>query len=203
MAEYNPGVIIQARLKSNRFPNKVLCPLLGKPVIRWVIEACERTKLPIIIAIPHSLSNQGIVSYLEEYCDRVNKHYSIYQGPEEDLVSRFRNANESMKFNPIIRVCADSPFVAAEDIKIALEIYNKRKYFTQLNHVQVFGVDELEWVDQHDPFIASREHVVQAMHHTIDYPEDITRIQNEWKDGSPTMDGRKRLWGMLNDKKES
>ncbi len=37
--------IIPARLKSTRFPKKMLAPLLGKPLIQWAWEAAVRTKL--------------------------------------------------------------------------------------------------------------------------------------------------------------
>lgn len=36
--------VIPARLKSSRFPKKVLCDLLGKPLLVWVYEAAKRVK---------------------------------------------------------------------------------------------------------------------------------------------------------------
>ncbi len=37
--------VIPARLKSTRFPKKMLAPILGKPLIQWAWEAAERTGL--------------------------------------------------------------------------------------------------------------------------------------------------------------
>jgi len=98
-----------------------------------------------------------------------------------------------MKFDPIIRICGDSPFVSTEDIALALDVYNKRKYLTMVNHVQVFGQDELTYADLNDPFIGSREHVVRSLLHTVDYPEDIDRFYQEIKDKGPTLTRRLKL----------
>lgn len=190
-----PGIILQARLTSKRFPNKVLCPLLGKPIIQWCIEAIEKTKLPYIIAIPNTMPNRGLVSWLELfYKDREHKA-TVYEGLEEDLTTRFRDAAIPMNFDPIIRVCGDSPFVDPQDILDVLELYNKRGFKQQINYVQCFGLDELEYAFKNNPFIASREHVVQYMDHTVDFPADIKRLTDDWNNNeSPTMKGRKRLW---------
>ncbi|MBY0353055.1 3-deoxy-manno-octulosonate cytidylyltransferase [Candidatus Babeliales bacterium] len=37
--------VIPARLASTRFPNKVIAPLLGKPLLQWVWEATQQVKL--------------------------------------------------------------------------------------------------------------------------------------------------------------
>lgn len=37
--------VIPARLASTRFPNKVIAPLLGKPLLQWVWEATQKVKL--------------------------------------------------------------------------------------------------------------------------------------------------------------
>jgi len=191
------GIILQARLTGKRFPNKVLCPLLGKPVIQWCIEACEKTGLQFIIAMPDNKTNQGLASWIKQYCLANNKVITVYEGSEEDLISRFLGAAQAMKFDPIIRVCGDSPFVDPKDILKTLELYKERGFKQQINYVQCFGMDELEYADKHDPFIASREHVVMSMDHTIDFPEDIKRLTDEWNENiSPTMRLRKYLWSL-------
>ena len=189
------GIILQARLTGRRFPNKVLCPILGKPVIQWCIQACEKTKLPFIIAMPDTKPNQGLAEWIRQYCIANNKTITVYEGSEEDLISRFLGAAKAMAFDPIIRVCGDSPFVDPKVILKTLELYKDRGFKLQINYVQCFGMDELEYADKNDPFIASREHVVMSMDHTVDFPEDIERLEKDWNlNISPTMQGRKRLW---------
>lgn len=191
------GIILQARLTSKRFPNKMLCTLMGKPVIQWCIESIEKCNLPYCIAIPNTMPNQGLAEWVKQYCLATDKNITMYEGHEEDLTLRFFNAANTIGFDPIIRICGDSPFFAPEDVKLALELYNKRKYKTQINHVQVFGLDELKFGNKNNPFITSREHVVQYMDHTVDFPEDIKRLTDDYlNEESPTMIGRKKLWNI-------
>jgi len=188
------GIILQARLTSKRFPNKVLFPFHGKALIDWTIESCMRSGLPICVAIPDTKSNAGLVSYLELKYKDSKPPITVYGGWEEDVLARFIECNKHMKFDPIIRICADSPFIEVEDIKLAMELYMKRRYFTRVNHVQIFSQKELEYANEHDPFIGSREHVVRFMEHTVDWPQDIDRFYTELKDKSPTMSKRMELW---------
>lgn len=44
------AIIVPCRWASTRFPGKAVAPILGKPAIRWVIEACEATGLPVYLA---------------------------------------------------------------------------------------------------------------------------------------------------------
>ncbi len=48
------AVVIPARMASTRFPGKPLVDLGGKPMVRWVYEACVRAGLEarIIVATP-------------------------------------------------------------------------------------------------------------------------------------------------------
>lgn len=192
------GIIIQARLTSERFPNKILGNLRGKLVIEWVIEACVESKLPIVIAIPINKTNDGLEFFLNYLFEKRGWRaiITIYRGQEEDCLSRFIFANAGNDFDPIIRVCGDSPYLTAEDLKIALDLYNKRKYYTRVNHVEVFGEDELEYADEHDPHIESRQHVLGRFGmDTVDYPEDLDRFnKNMSEDKDPTLLGRLRLW---------
>lgn len=43
-------IVIPARIGSTRFPKKVLFPILGKPLIRWVVEGCLESDLPVSVA---------------------------------------------------------------------------------------------------------------------------------------------------------
>jgi spore coat polysaccharide biosynthesis protein SpsF len=187
------GIIIQARLTSTRFPNKMLCPLLGKPVLQWTIEAVKKTGLPFCIAIPDEKTNWGLAEWLLMY----DKTIKVYAGHPNDLIDRFKKVLNIEDFDPIIRVCGDNPFIAPEDITLALELFNKRKYYTRVNHAEVFSKLELDYASLNDPFVGRREHCQLLNYHTVDYPEDIDRLEDEWYGEdkvSPTMEGRKRLW---------
>jgi len=179
------GIILQARLTSERFPNKLLCPLYGKPVIQWAIEACQESGLPMVIAIPDKRTDWGLAEWLKLYDDSI----PILCGHPEDLVTRFQQVNKTMKFDPIIRVCGDSPFIKASDFKDVLYQFNKYKCFQRVNLLECFSAAELQYVADNDPFIDRREHCVNMLNQTVDKPEDIDRLENEWlinRDNTPS-----------------
>ena len=193
-----PGIILQARLTSKRFPNKVLCNLLGKTVLQWCIEACEKSKIPFIIAIPSTTTNEALESWLTNYGLLHHKNFKIFRGHEEDLTIRFSDCAEYYKIDPIIRLCGDSPFVDPQDITNVLKIYKERGFYQRINHVECFGRDELEYARINNPFMRSREHVCVYMAQTVDFPEDIKRLTEDWEEnGSPTMLAKKKFWKQL------
>ena len=184
------GIIIQARLTSKRFPNKALCKFHGNTIIEWVVDNCIKTGIPICVAIPDTKPNQPLANFLDTTYAHRPQLITVYKGREQDVLDRYIGANLHMKFDPIIRICGDSPFVSTEDIALALQLYNQRKYLTMVNHVQVFGQDELTYADLNDPFIGSREHVMRSLLHTVDYPEDIDRFYDELIDKDSPLNKR-------------
>lgn len=181
----NPGIILQARLTSKRFPNKMLCPLYGKPVIQWTVEACLKSGLPFVVAIPDKKTDWGLAEWFRLYDPTI----AVLCGGPEDLVQRFKQVNEVTQFDPIIRVCGDSPFIKNSDFKDVLYQYNKYKCYQRVNLLEIFSVDELEYVNKNDPFIARREDCVRMLNQTIDYPEDIDRLETEWLLNNQSMGG--------------
>lgn len=199
MGEIKPIIFLQARLTSTRFPNKVIAFLQEKTIIDWCIEACRNSGYPIVVTIPSTRKNDGIESYLQtKYASDKRDIMLFRHWEDQDVLKRFVKASQSFPdFNIIIRICADSPLLNPEDITIALELYKKRGYFTMVNHVQVFSVEELVYADRVDTIMDSREDVVRTMHATVDYPEDIERIEEELMlDESPTMNNRKKSLGI-------
>ena len=193
-----PEIILQARLTSKRFPNKVLCNLLGKTVLEWCIEACEKSKIPFVIAIPSTTTNQGLESWIKNYGLLHKKDIRVFTGNEEDLTIRYYDCANHYNIDPIIRLCGDSPFVNPQDMIDVLELYKKRGFYQRINHVECFSFLEIEYAKNNNPFIASREHVCKYMAQTVDYPEDIKRLTEDWnEEGSPTMTAKKKFWKQL------
>jgi len=187
----NPGIIMQARLTSSRFPNKNLCKVKGMPVIDWVIEACLKTKYDIVIAIPDTKTNDALEVYLELKWTGINRHrlLMIYRGHEEDVLNRYMNANIYVSFDPIIRVCSDAIYLNPDDIELALKLWYSRKYYTRINAVEVFGADEMEYAHKNCHDIKVREDVLGTWGaDTVDYPSDIDRFNFDSDD--PTIRGR-------------
>lgn len=169
------GIILQARLNSKRFPNKMLCPLGSKPVIQWTIEAVKKSGFPFVIAIPDKTTDKGLAEWIRLYDPKIE----IFLGHPEDLILRFKQVLKFVDFDPIIRICGDNPFFNPTDILIANTLFKQRKRYTRINNVEIFSKKELDYVDKNDPFIVRREDCVNMLNQTVDYPEDIKRLENE------------------------
>lgn len=166
------GVIVQARLTGTRFPNKVLANLNGKPVILWVLERIKLCNLPIVVAIPASKTNDYLEIFLKE------KGYNVFRGPENDVLARFYLCAKKYKFDIIIRVCGENPLIEPLDVLTHLDDFITENRFIYGNHVWVFNFKMLEWAWKNCPEAATREDVVRAFFNTVDYPEDIERLEN-------------------------
>ncbi len=61
--------IIPARLKSSRFPKKILAPIAGKPLVQWVWEAANKTNLfnNVLFAIDSQETASTILQFGGKY----------------------------------------------------------------------------------------------------------------------------------------
>ena len=166
------GVIVQARLSSNRFPRKVLAKLENKEVLLWTLEACRKMDLPVIVAIPKGEINDE----LETWC--IEKGYEVYRGKEYDVLDRFYQAAKLHKLDIIIRVCGENPMLETRDIQDNLNKFLSEKRFVYGNGSWVFNFAMLEYAWKNITDAETREHVVRAFMNTIDYHEDLVRIES-------------------------
>ena len=76
----NVGIIIQARLGSERLPNKVMMPLpTGDLVIDKIIREAKETELPIVVTTP----DECLVDYI-----KMNWVTEVYHYAEDRNVLR-------------------------------------------------------------------------------------------------------------------
>lgn len=101
--------IVQARLTSNRLPNKVLLELGDSKlsILEHVYLRLNETKHidQIVFAIPDSLKNVPLMEFLKIH------DIPFFCGDEDDVLGRFYQC--ALKYNPeiIIRATCDNPFV--------------------------------------------------------------------------------------------
>lgn len=111
------GVIIQARMKSTRLPGKVLMNLDEKKVLEWVVERCN--KINKIDGIVIATSDQPEDDLIVDWCKNNNLNY--FRGSETNVLQRYIDCAEHYKFDYIIRVTSDCPFL---DFEIANQVVN-------------------------------------------------------------------------------
>lgn len=106
----NVVVIIQARMGSTRFPGKALTPLLGTPLLSWVVQAAKKISgvNEVVVATSTEKGDSAIV----EWCEKSNISY--FQGSETDVLSRFYETAKHYKADYIVRITADCPLLNPE-----------------------------------------------------------------------------------------
>ncbi len=115
----NYGIVIQARMSSNRLPGKVLKDISGKPMLQRQIERLKnKLDYPIVVATSKDSSDDAI----EALCKNINT--KIYRGSLDNVVSRFFNCSIEMGFTHIIRVGGDDPLI---DPQCCLDLINLNK----------------------------------------------------------------------------
>ena len=168
------GIIITARMTSVRFPNKVFAMFRGKRVIDHVIDNAKKTGYKVVVAIPEKSDNDELFNYCLE------KGVVVYRGVENQVLLRVLNCAKLMDMDIIIKLGADSPDTEPEDIEENLDKFlneNKRRMIWGQNSF-VFTTDMLEEVEKNSIHAVNREHCgFQYMSNTIDYPDDIERLE--------------------------
>ena len=99
------GAIIQARVTSSRFPNKILEKIKGKTLVEILFKRIKKSKKinNIIFAIPKNHKQKKLKKILKSIgCD-------IYEGSEDDVLDRYYRAAKKYKLDLVVRLTADGP----------------------------------------------------------------------------------------------
>ena len=125
-------IIIQARMGSSRLPGKMLLPILGDPLIIFLLKKLNIhfDKKNIIIATSKNIEND----ILEKVCKK--NGYQVFRGDENDVLSRFVLINNSIKSKNIIRLTGDNPMIDINLIKEVLKFHKSNDFdFTSTREV--------------------------------------------------------------------
>lgn len=109
-------IVIPARLGSTRLKEKPLRKILGKPLIRWVVEGLVKTGEKVILAT----DSEKVKEVVEDLCE-------VYLTPSElpSGSDRVLYVVKNLDANLIINYQGDEPFVYEEDIKRMFEELEK------------------------------------------------------------------------------
>ena len=101
------GAIVQARMNSERFPNKTLYEVGGKPMLRYLLERLEHCNCldAVVVATSVEPSDTPIAEYCEQH------HIPCYRGSLTDVAGRFKEALDMHHFDYFVRVNGDSPLL--------------------------------------------------------------------------------------------
>ena len=96
---------IQARTSSSRFPEKVLSPLCGTPMLLWTINYCRKVNLPLFVLTSTDESDDQLIGMLEK------NYVSYYRGSLDNVVSRYLSFMEEHQVKKVVRISGDSPLI--------------------------------------------------------------------------------------------
>ena len=144
------GCIIEARTNSRRLPNKVLLPVLGKPILYWLVNRIKKIKKinKIILATTLNENDDILVDFAKK--NKIN----FFRGSEQNVVKRVCGAAEKFNINTIVEITSDCPVIDINIVQQLLDIYEKNsaEYVNNCNYrsypdgmdVQIFNTNSLK-----------------------------------------------------------
>lgn len=114
--------IVQARMGSTRLPGKIFKPVLGKPLLTFLVERLRQIRgIEGIIIATTKNPNDNVIA---DYCDREGLH--CVRGSEEDVLSRYEAACEAFGLEVAIRLTADCPLLDPDLITLGLACFSQQ-----------------------------------------------------------------------------
>jgi spore coat polysaccharide biosynthesis protein SpsF len=154
-------------MESTRLPGKVLKPVLGKPLLGYLldrlclVESVDR----IVVATTVDPKDQQIVDFCKE------QGVSCYRGSEQNVLSRYYEAAKVYHADLVVRITADCPLIDPAVIDHAIRLYRHsapccdyisnaliRSYPRGMD-VEVFSMHSLAMAAAEAKEAAEREHV--------------------------------------------
>ncbi len=194
-------IILQARMSSSRLPNKVLMPILTKPMLAHQIARLSKVKTPhkLIIATSEQSSDDAIAAL----CEQLN--VACYRGSLDDVLARYyhaaRHANDHKKIKHIVRLTGDCPLIDADIIDKVISLYLSKKVDYCSNcapatlpdglDVEVFSLAALKKAYQLAKKPSEREHVTPFLRNnpqlfsTINYTHQPDLSHFRWTVDEP------------------
>ncbi len=166
--------IVQARLSSTRLPEKVLKPLLSKPVLAHVIDRLDQVNLIDEVVIATTIDKED--DPLIDWCKKNGKSY--FRGDLTNVLSRFYYCANQYQADHIVRVTSDNPLVDPFLVEQTLKHYFKTKSDYCANNivksfphgldVEVFSFESLRASFEEAKEAFELEHVTQFIRHRVD-----------------------------------
>lgn len=177
--------IVQARMGSTRFPNKVMQLISGKPMIEVLLTRLSQSKYidQIVLATSDDTRN-----------DRLEKHiktigYDVYRGSENDVLDRYYNAAKKYAPDVVVRITGDCPIIDPNIVDLVIEKFKTKNVDYVSNtcppsypdglDTEVFRFSSLKeaWNQASSPF--DREHVTPYIRNSEKFRiHNVINIEN-------------------------
>lgn len=157
--------IVQARMGSTRFPNKVMKPICGRSMIDLLLARLSKASEidEIVVATSIDQNNKSLVAHIQSL------GHNCTLGSELDVLRRYLIAAQSYSADVIVRITGDCPLVdsALVDQLIHKFISSKVDYLSNISpptypdglDIEVFSFKALSLADKNAITLYDREHV--------------------------------------------
>ena len=146
----NIAIIVQARLKSTRFPKKVMLEVGSSrmTVLEHVLKACIGTKdTDVFLVVPDNEVGhfQKVLNARNNY----REYYSVVSivgGDEQDVLGRCYGALDTLGYKAIVRITSDCPLLKPEMIEACIKFYydNDYEYISNTTIKHGLSKDEID-----------------------------------------------------------
>lgn len=151
--------VIQARLGSQRFPEKMLADLGGRSLLDWVVTRVSRCRLvdKVIVAT----TQEPLDDRLVRECERLG--VDVRRGSTNDVLARFVAAIRDEPADVVVRICADNPFVDPGCVDQVIREYRESGSDYAFNH-RPFG--DCDYADGFGAEVISRR-LLEQLNETL------------------------------------
>jgi sialic acid synthase SpsE/spore coat polysaccharide biosynthesis protein SpsF (cytidylyltransferase family) len=117
------GLFITARLKSYRLPMKAIKPILGKPMIEWMIQRLKKANIhPLVLMTSTNPQDDPLVEIAKK------EEIQFFRGSEQDVLVRIRDCAREFGVDLIISVTADDPLKEPLFIRKMIDRYLETRF---------------------------------------------------------------------------
>lgn len=127
------AIIVQARLNSSRFPNKILKKISNLEVLLFLYKRLSKVKLAddIIFAIPNSKKNKKLKNFL------IKRKIKYQCGSEKNVLKRYYEISKKNNVDVIVRITSDCPLADANMINQFIIIFKKYRVDYLSNNLEL------------------------------------------------------------------
>ena len=158
------GVIIAARTGSARLPGKVLLPLMGLPVLVFLLRRLKTSQMTsrFIVATTDRPEDNSLAEVAEKEGARV------FRGSSDNVLGRYVLAARGESFDYAVRATGDCPFIDGTTLDrvlkqcVALPSYDlvsTKPAFPHGIDYEIYPKVLFEQIDQDNPTPEEREHI--------------------------------------------
>ncbi len=119
----NIGIIIPARMGSTRLPGKVLNKIGNKNLLEHILYRLNNLKHSVQIVIATSTLEKD--NKISKFC--LANSVTCFRGSENNVLERYYSCAKENKFDHIIRLTGDNPFIDIEELDELIDLHVRSK----------------------------------------------------------------------------